>query len=318
VGEPASSGKEIKLYCSSCDDDKPLSAFSRDSTAPSRFYRMWTCKDCKAARVTSGRGNGMKPRENTSRMSQVEQAINEIIASGSELSGRGVARHMGRNSDHGIRRDWDTLAAQGRVPPRPRATTATPSRQAELEKDRNRHATKKAARKAAEQAELEQLRATHEAIGGAVATAITPQARDRRNEVSAAITKCIVAVSRALQEPGFYPELAAAESALVADEFRLHAAAQRLIDLLDKIPDTKQLNGGNNPSGAPAKWKDPELVSAVRQRVLTTQPLTGLAITFGVSPGTVERTAIYVRGLIEAEQAGTSFPIQFGDSPVGE
>jgi hypothetical protein len=304
---------EIKLPCSSCGDQLPLGAFSQDRSAPSRFYRMWTCKDCKNKGSTSGRGNGMDVRKvNHERMQQLEQAIKELTADGTMPTSREVMRHLGRSDDRQIRAYWDILAGQGKVPPRPRKgdlpqVQPSPERHAQLEKDRDRHNRKNAARQAAEEAEIARWRSEHEAIGGTVAARRTNPAVDARAKISAAITKCIVEISRALQDPDFTANLTETESSLVSDEFRLATAARKLAGLLEKIPDTRSPDGGNNPSGAPAKWKDPELVSAVRQRVLEDQPLTGLAATFGIAPGTVERAAIYAKGLIEAENTLTSF-----------
>src|SRR6266568_2634329 len=296
----------VLLHCNACDRDLPLRAFSRDNSAPSRFYRMWTCQECKTAGRKSGRGNGMEVRKiNMDRLSEVKQAIEELAAAGEPLTSRGVARHLGRD-DSAVRRDWDLLAAEGEAPPRPRAgpaplpSSVSSARQAQLDRERVRHDKRRAARQAADRAEIEDWRGAHEAIGGAVATAASPQVKDARDKIIAAITRCIVEVSRALQDPGFSQGLADAESNLVSDDFRLSTAAQRLTGLLEKIPDTRHL--GTAASGAPAKWRDPELLAAVRVRVLADTPLTGLAIQFGVAPGTVERAAIYAKGLIAAEQ----------------
>lgn len=50
---------------------------------------------------------------------EVMKHIIAIAAEGGPLSSREVMRRMGRNDDRIIRKDWDDLAAAGKVPPRP-------------------------------------------------------------------------------------------------------------------------------------------------------------------------------------------------------
>lgn len=57
---------------------------------------------------------------NTQRREEVERHVRALIAEGAFLSCKEVMRRMGRNDDRAIRKDWDELAAEGRVPRRPR------------------------------------------------------------------------------------------------------------------------------------------------------------------------------------------------------
>lgn len=58
----------------------------------------------------------MTPAE---RKSEVERHIKEMVEEGTELTGRGIMRRMGLTDDRTIRKDWDELAIEGRVPVRP-------------------------------------------------------------------------------------------------------------------------------------------------------------------------------------------------------
>lgn len=64
----------------------------------------------------------MTPESTSSRREQVEALVKSIIdASGKTPSSREIARRMGRSDDRTIRKDWDMLHKEGRLPERPGA-----------------------------------------------------------------------------------------------------------------------------------------------------------------------------------------------------
>jgi hypothetical protein len=58
------------------------------------------------------------------RRSEVERHLKEMVEEGVELTGRAVMRRMGLGDDRSIRKIWDALAAEGRVPARKTGTGA--------------------------------------------------------------------------------------------------------------------------------------------------------------------------------------------------
>jgi len=117
---------------------------------------------------------------------------------------------------------------------------AVAKRQAELEAKRAKAAPKQAAKRAEQEAQEAEWRAAHEAIGGSARKTSKPAARviATQDRIKAAMNDCILALTRALQDPGLDVDLMAAEQALAPD-FRIIAVRRRLQARLGEL--TKRL-----------------------------------------------------------------------------
>jgi hypothetical protein len=106
-------------------------------------------------------------------------------------------------------------------------------RQADLEAKRAKTQAKQEATKAEEQADLAQLVEDWTARGGAVRASLKPQARTlaTQDRIKAAMNDCILALTRALNDPGLDEDLVRAERALPKD-FQINEVRLRLGRLL--------------------------------------------------------------------------------------
>lgn len=110
---------------------------------------------------------------------------------------------------------------------------AVAKRQAELEAKRAKAAPKQAAKRAEQQEEEQRWRADIEARGGSLRTVSTPPPRvlATQDRVKAALSECILALTRALQDPGMDADLIRAEK-LIAPDFRLPSVLKKLRGLV--------------------------------------------------------------------------------------
>jgi ParB-like chromosome segregation protein Spo0J len=124
---------------------------------------------------------------------------------------------------------------RGRRTRKPEDPDAAAKRAAELEKSRAA-GEKRQAKRDAERAEAEALTAAHMAPGGVMQGKRQVRAIATQDRIRAALTDCIVALTRALADPGLDEDLAAAEAALLNDDLRIvgkSAQVRRLARELD-------------------------------------------------------------------------------------
>jgi ParB-like chromosome segregation protein Spo0J len=125
---------------------------------------------------------------------------------------------------------------RGRRTRKPEDPDAAAKRTAELAKSRAA-GEKRQAKRDAERAEAEALTAAHMAPGGAMQGKRQVRAVATQDRIKAALSECVVALTRALQDPGLDADLAAAEVALPPD-FRIKAATARLRKLTFELDST--------------------------------------------------------------------------------
>jgi len=176
---------------------------------------------------------------------QKREVIARYLQGRPEASDRLAARVLGV-SDKTVAAERSRLEETAEIPQFPaerlggrgRTTrvdeAAAEKRQAELEKRRTKAAEKQAEKRAEQEAEEARWREAHEAVGGAVArTSRAPSLRVQatQDRIKAAMSDCILALTRALQDPGLDVDLVRAESALPRD-FRItdvHGRLRRLV-----------------------------------------------------------------------------------------
>jgi ParB-like chromosome segregation protein Spo0J len=143
---------------------------------------------------------------------------------------------VGEIPQHSVRTGEDGRTYQARKPKtKPPMLRPDPEikRQEELAKQRAKAAPKQAAKRAEQKAEEAVWRASHEAIGGSVREVSRPPARvlATQDRVKAALSECILALTRALQDPGMDADLIRAEK-LIAPDFRLPSVLKKLRGLV--------------------------------------------------------------------------------------
>jgi hypothetical protein len=123
--------------------------------------------------------------------------------------------------------------AKPSTPPRP-DPEAVARRQADLAGKRAKAQAKQAANKAEEQADLAQLVEDWTARGGAVRASLKPQARAvaTQDRIKAAMNDCILALTRALTDPGLDEDLIRAERDVAKDYqiTKVHARLKKLVN----------------------------------------------------------------------------------------
>jgi hypothetical protein len=143
----------------------------------------------------------------------VESVRAELVA-GSEI----------RNLDYRIGKDGKRYPAkrQPKAPVPPPDPEAVAKRQAQLDKQRAKDEKRQATERAAKQEEEGKWRADHEARGGAVRDVSKPPARvmATQDRIKAAMNDCILALTRALTDPGLDVDLIRAENEIPPD-FRI-------------------------------------------------------------------------------------------------
>jgi len=115
---------------------------------------------------------------------------------------------------------------------------AVAKRQAELDAQRAKAAPRQAAKRAEIAKQDAGIEAEVKARGGAVSRGRSlPRVVATQDQIKAALSECIVALTRALQNPGLDADLAAAELAL-PPEFRIKTATARLRKLTSELDNT--------------------------------------------------------------------------------
>jgi ParB-like chromosome segregation protein Spo0J len=128
----------------------------------------------------------------------------------------------------------DGRRGTGRKPNAP-DPAAVAKRQADLEAKRAKAAPKAAAKRAEIAKQDAAIEASVRSRGGAVSTGrSTPRVVATQDRIKAALNDCVLALTRALQDPGLDADLAIAESAL-PPEFRMKATTARLRKLTSEL-----------------------------------------------------------------------------------
>jgi ParB-like chromosome segregation protein Spo0J len=143
-------------------------------------------------------------------------------------------------------------AQKVRAKPDPEAVA---KRQADLKNKR----AKAAPKQAAERAEAEALTSANMAPGGAMQGKRQARVVATQDRIKAALTECVVALTRALQDPGLDEDLIRAELDLPNDDFRIVGTTKRLRGL------TSELDARLNELKRAAKTSRIERDSADRQ-----------------------------------------------------
>jgi hypothetical protein len=107
--EPLENEPDNFIMCLKCGEDKALTTknFSQYNSR-GKWYWNRQCILCDSSRSGSP---GLRKK-------QVEDAVNRLSVDGFPPSGRAVARELGLDDDRHVRKYWDELAAEGKVPRR--------------------------------------------------------------------------------------------------------------------------------------------------------------------------------------------------------
>jgi ParB-like chromosome segregation protein Spo0J len=134
----------------------------------------------------------------------------------------------------------ERVGEDGRTRRKPRSKAApdpeaVARRQTEIAKSRDA-AAKQQAKRDAERAEAEALTIAHMAPGATTSRGRTPaRVLATQDRIRAALTDCIVALTRALQDPGLDEDLAAADAAQINDDARLIGATRKVRKLTAEL-----------------------------------------------------------------------------------
>ena len=187
------------------------------------------------------------------------ETIKRYLLRRPEASNRHVARLVGCSDTTvaSVRTELETgaqighvsdvrIGADGKTYPMPKrkAKSAPPDpeavakRQADLEKQRAKGQAKQAAKKAEEEEDLAQLVEDWTARGGSVRASLKTPARvvATQDQIKAAMNDCILALTRALQNPGLDLDLIRAEQS-IAKDFQITAVHERLRKLVKEFGD---------------------------------------------------------------------------------